>query len=264
VTSVRGLWVHERAPHADGDGPLVVLVHGSMDRSTSFVKVERRLGEARVVRYDRRGYGRSLDTGPATSLDEQVDDLLAIVDERVGVVAGHSLGGVLALAAAVRRPDLVRAVVGYESPMAWREWWPDRTAGGRAMAVAAEDPEAAGDAAERFMRGIVGDSMWQRLPPSTRAQRRAEGMALVADLRSIRDPEHPPYEPAELTVPVIAAHGTESVPHHIDAARSLAAEAPFAELHVVDGAGHGVHRSDADAFAALVRRAIERAGLAAT
>ena len=263
MNRVRGLWVHERAPAAeagDGSSPIVVFVHGSMDRSTSFAKTDRRLAEAHVVRYDRRGYGRSLETGPAASLTEQVDDVLAVIAERPVTVVGHSLGGVIGLAAAARRPDLVRSVVAYEAPMAWREWWPDRTAGGRAMAIAAEDPEAAGNAAERFVRGIVGDAVWQRLPPSTRAQRRAEGLALVAELRSIRDPEHPPYEPADVTVPVIAAHGTESVAHHIEAARTLARTAPRAELHVVTGAGHGVHTSDPGALADLVRLAIARAG----
>jgi len=142
---------------------------------------------------------------------------------------GHSLGGVIALALAQRRPELVRAVVAYEAPMSWCDWWPKVTAG--AVAMSAE--VAAEDAAERFMRRIVGDDRWERLPPRTRLQRRAEGPALVAELRSIRDPANPPYEAAALAVPVIAAHGTESSPHHKQTAQRLAQEAPRAELMVV-------------------------------
>ena len=48
---------------ADQPGPLVVLVHGSMDRSASFIRTERHLDGRHVVRYDRRGYGRSVETG---------------------------------------------------------------------------------------------------------------------------------------------------------------------------------------------------------
>jgi len=41
------------------------------------------------------------------------------------------LGGVVALAAAQRRADLVRAVGAFESPMPWLEWWRMVSAGGR-------------------------------------------------------------------------------------------------------------------------------------
>jgi pimeloyl-ACP methyl ester carboxylesterase len=44
----------------DPSSPLVVVVHGSMDRSAGLLRLSRRLdGEHRVLRYDRRGYGRS-------------------------------------------------------------------------------------------------------------------------------------------------------------------------------------------------------------
>ena len=55
-----GLWVEESGPD---DAPLVVFVHGSMDRSTSFSKVVRRLRDLHTVVYDRRGYAGSSDVG---------------------------------------------------------------------------------------------------------------------------------------------------------------------------------------------------------
>ena len=91
------------------------------------------------------------------------------------------------------------------------------------------------------MRRMVGDDRWEELPQRTRDQRRAEGPALVAELRSLRPPAPPPYDPSELEVPVVAAHGSESRPHHQQTARVLAESAPLGELHVVDGASHGVH-----------------------
>ena len=125
VTGAHGLWVQEV-----GDGPLVVLVHGAMDRASSMLRVRRALeAECRVSRYDRRGYARSLELGPATSLDQQVDDLAAVVGSRVAALAGHSLGGVICLALAERSPAQVGAVVAYEAPMMWEPWWPTGTAG---------------------------------------------------------------------------------------------------------------------------------------
>ena len=88
---------------------LVVLVHGSMDRNGSFARCASHLRDLHTLRYDRRGYGRSAGLG-APTISGHVDDLIEMLDERPGAVVGHSLGGVIALAAAERRPDLVRAV----------------------------------------------------------------------------------------------------------------------------------------------------------
>ena len=57
------------------DGPLVVLVHGAMDRASSFGRVGRRLPDVPLVRYDRRGYGRS-QPGAAVGLAGHAGDLL--------------------------------------------------------------------------------------------------------------------------------------------------------------------------------------------
>jgi pimeloyl-ACP methyl ester carboxylesterase len=234
----------------------VVLVHGSLDRSTAFLRTIRLLPDLTVLRYDRRGYGRSLEAGVCATFDEQVDDLAAVVAGVPAVVVGHSLGGVVALAFAARYPQLVPAVVAYEAPMAWQPWWPTQSAGAVVMETAVD----AGDAAERFMRRMIGDERWAALPESTRQQRRAEGPALVAELRSIRPPASPPYVPADLPMPVVAAHGSESRPHHQQTARALAASVPHGELVEVPGAGHGAHLTHPAAVAGLVRRALQLAG----
>lgn len=245
-----GLFVSEHA--ATADAARAVLVHGSLDRSASFARVVRHLEDLRVVRYDRRGYGRSLHVGPAASFAQQVDDLAAVVAETPSVIVGHSFGGVIALAFAQRHPEVTLAVVAYEAPMSWLPWWPSTTAGG-AAAAADGDP---GDAAERFMRRMIGDERWERLPMSTREQRRAEGPALLAELRSIREAKDPPYDPSRVRVPVIAAHGTASIDHHRQTAVRLAKLVPVGELVVVEGAGHGVHLTHPSALAELARRAL--------
>jgi pimeloyl-ACP methyl ester carboxylesterase len=247
-----GLWVVEEG---DPSGSTVVLVHGSMDRSTSFAKAARRLPDLRVLRYDRRGYGRSVGVPPAADVAVHVDDLLALVGGGPAVVVGHSIGGVIALAAAERRSGAVAAVGAFEAPMPWEPWWPSVTAGGSALAGAEGDPHGA---AEVFMRRMIGDDRWERLPERTRHDRRAEGPALLADLHMVRS-GRPPYSAAGLTVPVVVGHGTESRAHHREAAARLAAAVPGAELVVVEGAGHGAHSSHPEAFAAFVRRVLGRA-----
>jgi len=256
-----------------GEGPLVVLVHGAMDRSGGMLRVRRILQSSfRVVRYDRRGYARSLAAGPPTSFDQQVDDLAGLLGGRPAVLAGHSFGGVICLALAERQPGLVRSVLAFEAPKMWAPWWPGGTEGGRAVAIAGgvaggpngddsdDEDGRAEDAAEWFLRRMIGDAMWHRLPASRRAERRAEGPTLVAELRSARPPAPAPFEPSAITVPVLSAFGTETRPHHMRAAEELARSVPHGELRVVEGATHGAHLSHPAEFADLVRRAFQLAG----
>ncbi|MFN8038150.1 MAG: alpha/beta hydrolase [Acidimicrobiales bacterium] len=253
-----GVAVYDRpaAPGAATPPARLVVVHGSLDRGASFAKATRRLPDVEVTRYDRRGYGRSVDAGPGT-VDQHVDDLLAVLDERPAVVVGHSFGGVLAILAAQRRPDLVPAVGAFESPMPWAPWWPRSSAGSKAVLTAGE--HGAGAAAESFLRRMIGDERWERLPPSTKEARRAEGAALLAELREMRA-VGPLYDPAELTFPLVVGRGTTSDAHHRESADRLAAGAPHARLLVVDGAGHAAHSTHPDAFAGFVAAALAAGG----
>jgi lipase len=254
-----GIWSQEV-----GSGPLVVLVHGSMDRSGGMLRVRRALQrDHAVVRYDRRGYGRSLAAGPPRSFDQQVDDLAAVLGGRPAVLAGHSFGGVVCLALAERRPELARAVLAYEAPKMWEPWWPGTTAGNQALFRLGSGSEAEADVAEWFLRRMIGDETWERLPAAMRAERRAEGRALVAELRSVRPPAPAPgpapYRADAIAAPVVSACGSEGEPHHLRAAEEVARSAPRGELRVVEGAGHGAHLSHPEQFAGLVRRAVELA-----
>lgn len=258
MTDPRRVGPHQLAVYdhpTDGPAGPVVFVHGSMDRGASFLKVTRRLRDLHCVRYDRRGYGRSVTAEPAGSIAEQVGDLAAVIERRPSVVVGHSLGGVIALGLAHEQPELVLALAVFEAPMGWAPWWPAGSAGNDALAVLAErGPE---DAAEVFMRRMVGDEGWERLPPSTRAARRAEGRALVAEIGAMRD-ARPPYEPDAITAPLVVGRGSDTAPHHLRASDELAAAVGGAELVVIEGAGHGAHTSHPDEFAAFVRRAVAR------
>ncbi len=232
--------------------PTVVVVHGGMDRASSFGRVARSLPDISLIRYDRRGYGLSRDAG-VVPIEGHVADLLAIIGGDRVVLFGHSMGGIIALMAAERRPDLVRSVLSYEAPLPWEPWWP------KPRGEVAEPPSAADDA-ERFMRRMVGEGIWNRLPAKTRADRRAEGEALRADLRSL-DQGRPVFNAKAVNCPVISAAGSESSRLYLQAAEELAESLPAGESVVAPGASHGVHLSHPVLTAELVLQACARAAL---
>ena len=61
--------------------------------------------------------------------------------------------------------------------------WASAARGGRPWPALSDDP---GEEAERFFTRMVGDGAWSRLNEKGRAERRADGPALVADLRGMR------------------------------------------------------------------------------
>ncbi|MCU1498703.1 MAG: alpha/beta hydrolase fold protein [Acidimicrobiales bacterium] len=244
--------LHVVRQHGDGSRPPVVIVHGGMDRASSFGRVVRNLPDLATVRYDRRGYGKSIAAG-TTTLDGHVADLLAVVGEEPSVVFGHSLGGVIALVAAARRPERILSVLAYEAPTPWASWWPARH---RDAGLSLADPA---DEAERFMRRMVGDRIWERLPARTRADRRAEGGALRADLASL-DLEAPPFDLATFPVPLVSAAGSRSSWWHQQASKELGGAVPRGTIVSVDGADHGIHLSRPGRAADLVALARSLAG----
>ncbi|MGH9054498.1 MAG: alpha/beta fold hydrolase [Acidimicrobiales bacterium] len=250
MRSDSGLQVVRRAPSAGTatTGVLAVLVHGSMDRATSFARLTAQLPEWTVVAYDRRGYAGSASLGPARGFGEQVDDLVQVLDGEPAVAFGHSYGGDVVLAAAALHPGLVRSALVWEPPQPWLAWWPDTSPSGGAGA--GMEP---GEHAEWFMRRMVGDRVWDRLPAATRSQRRGEGVAFQAEMAAFGPGR--PFDPTRIVIPVLVGRGGRSRPHQRRAARELASALPRGELVEIAGVDHGAHLSRPGEVAGLLRRA---------
>jgi pimeloyl-ACP methyl ester carboxylesterase len=241
----------------DPGAPLVVLVHGTLDRANSFRRTIMRLPDLRVVAYDRRGYSSSRGEGGPVDLGGHIDDLRAVVREAVGdgppaTVVGHSLGGVVAIGAALAEPELFASVAAYEPPMPWlgAEELSDGQSSGLTVL---DDPDAM---VESFFRRQAGDSTWEGLADAARADRLADGPALMTDLRSLRSTE--PFDVAQLAMPALFGVGGErSEARHRAAHEWLLEHVPGADGIVIEAAGHGAHLTHPDKFALFVRRAVE-------
>jgi class 3 adenylate cyclase len=105
-----------------GDGPLDVLVVPWFMSNIELgwdlpgqARFLRRLASfARLVQFDRRGAGMSGGVAGATPLEEQIDDVLAVIEaagSKQPVLVSNSEGCALAVLFAASHPDLVRALV---------------------------------------------------------------------------------------------------------------------------------------------------------
>lgn len=95
----------------EGAGPPVLLIHGVGAQLGNWDGVAAELAPAfRVVRYDLRGHGKSSKVAGPYSLDLFADDTVALLehlDIARAHVAGHSLGGMIAITLAARHPERV-------------------------------------------------------------------------------------------------------------------------------------------------------------
>ncbi|HET6952118.1 MAG TPA: alpha/beta hydrolase [Acidimicrobiales bacterium] len=209
----------------------MVLVHGTRDRAASFDAVRRGLGDLDVTAYTRRGWATSAGLTPI-DLDTHVDDLVGVLDDRPSVVVGHSWGGLVAIAAAIRRPDLVTGIGIWETAMLWL---PGSPVGHR---------EHLTDAIERSRRDLTGS-----------ADRRSRRIRFVEEASAslVRQ-----FDLHELSVPCIVGVGGASSPPLVAALRNIAVTIG-AEVVEVPGASHMAHRERPEAFAEFVRRAVSLA-----
>ena len=99
-----------------------------------------------VIRFDRRGYGKSQPHPGPYSVQTNALDVIELVGEKSAVLIGHSFGGNIALAVAQALPHQVLGVSTYETPLSWLPFWPNTTAGALASTSTPEE------AAEKFMR----------------------------------------------------------------------------------------------------------------
>ena len=230
------------------DAPLLALVHGSLDRSAGLLKLSRRLDDrCRVLRYDRRGYGRSTPHDGPFGIDEQVADLVALLDGRPAVVFGHSYGGNVALALADRHPEagpgrrrlrgaaaVARLVAGRRPPAA-RRAASDGRPGRRRRALHAPDGR----------RREVGAAARRR--PARRGA--TEGVTMVGELADLR--ERAPWDPARhpRAGRGDARLGRQRAPPPVDVPpRAVLADCPVV---TIEGARHFGPNTHPDAVAAV-------------
>ena len=243
-----------------GEGPPAVMVHGLAEDRSSWADVQRRLSDFTTWAYDLRGHGES-DLGEAEGTLEQLGgDLIAFLETLTGPAdcIGYSLGGVVVLRVAAKRPDLVtRATVAGTSTVVGR----------RAAAFFHDRIETIRSDFSGFAGALREDTRQQLVVAGERLDdvtaRRLEavgtGEGYVNAARAMARLNTEPLTPLlrEITCPVHVIGGEADVFCPRKAAEIMIAALRNTTYREVARAGHLMSVDQPDAYAQAIRDALE-------
>jgi (E)-2-((N-methylformamido)methylene)succinate hydrolase len=254
---VTGDFIGRTAFAAEGDGPTVVLIHGlGLARGMWDGQVAALSRRFRTLRYDLLGHGESARPRGAFEMLHfvaQLDELLdGLALDRCALV-GFSLGGMIARAYAIARPDRVGALIVLNSPHG-------RTEAERA-AVRARAEQAATDGP-----GATVEAALERWFTAGFAAAQPEVLERVRCAILANDPEVYPHayrvlaegdaalvEPiAEIRCPTLVLACEDDRGNSPAMAQAMAATIPGAKVEIVPGLRHMGLVEDPGAINALI------------
>lgn len=228
-----------------GEGRPVVVVGGAFnDRGTAAPIASLLAADFTVFAYDRRGRGDSGDTAPY-SVDREVADLAAVIEEAGGAasVYGLSSGAALALHAAADGLPITRLAL-YEPPFLVAG---DDTRAPTSVDIAARYAELASTG--RRTEAVQLFLTTAGLPPEVVDQMREapvwprlEGLAhtLAYDTAILGDGSVPTDRAASVTVPTLVIDGGASPGWARRSVAALVDALPDGRLRTLDGQTHDV------------------------
>jgi pimeloyl-ACP methyl ester carboxylesterase len=254
-----------------GEVPLV-LVHGSWGSHHNWDLVIPGLAESfRVLTYDRRGHSQSTRPDTPGSVDEDGEDLAALL-EALDLAPAHvvtgSWGGNVALRLATRRPEVFRSLTCHEPPL-WDLVWDDPESQAMLQQAARSDESvgrriADGDhegAARQFVEEVAfGLGAWENeLPPEARETFIRNAPTYLDELQDPNAASIDEDALARLDMPVRLTEGSESPPVFPRVIDRLVKLIPRVRREVIEGAGHVPHLTTPELYVAVTTRALQQA-----
>jgi pimeloyl-ACP methyl ester carboxylesterase len=248
----------------EGEGAPILLIHPSGATAAIWRPVVGELARfGRVITYDRRGYGRS-GGEPVRRVATHTADAAALLGsfaDEPAVVVGVSSGAIIAVDLAVRRPDLVRAVVEHEGPWRFTRHLPSgsqvRTFASMAAFLARGRPD---DAAETLLRAAYryrdGGTAWDAFPEEWRRAARENARPTLWDFVTTIGSYPSASDLATITTPVVCSYGARSPEFIRRRTQAFAAAIPGARVQRIDGAAHAAAFDAPDTFVRLIGEAV--------
>ena len=243
-----------------GGGVPILLIHPSGATAWTWGSAVDELARiGRVITYDRRGYARS-GGQPVRQLSTHTADAAALLESlgaAPAVVVGTSAGAMIAVDLAVRRPDLVRAVIEHEGPWRFTRHLPTgsqvRTFTRMGSFLLRGRPS---DAAETLLRSAYryreGGSAWDAFPEEWRRAGRENAEAALWDFLTTIGNHPRTRDLATITAPVVCSYGARSPDFMARCTRSFAAAIPGARVHRLERAAHAAPFDAPDDFVRLI------------
>lgn len=220
-----------------GKGTPLMLVHGFPLDSSSWNEVIPLLEDKfDLILPDLRGLGQSTTIESQYTMSDMADDLAGLLDHlgiKKTAIAGHSMGGYVALAFAKKYPDWVSGL-------------------GLVSSQAAGDPperkegryKTAADVTEKGV-GVVVEAMTPKLSADARVQAFVRGViekqskeGVIGALKAMAEREDLASILSTFNFPVVLIHGDTDALIPIDRAKEIKAAVPSAKFVELKSAGH--------------------------
>ncbi|MBK5927756.1 3-oxoadipate enol-lactonase [Rhodobaculum claviforme] len=235
----------------DGTGRPVVFLHALGTDLRLWTHILPRLPAGlRLIRCDLRGHGLS-DCPPPPygmgALVRDIEGLLERLEVTGSVVVGCSLGGMIAQGLAIKRPDLVGALVlsNTAARIGTAQAWHDRIATLHAGGIKALSEATLARWFPPAFRATPDAALWRHMLERTPPDGYAGCAAAIAGTDF-----HGPIQ--DLRLPVLGIAGSEDGSTPPDLVRETVALIPGAEFALIRGAGHLPMADRPDAFAATL------------
>lgn len=257
VDLIDGIHIHyQRSGYAGA--PLVVFVNSLGTDLRIWNGVLDCLGQRiQSICYDKRGHGLS-DAPPAPyTLDNHIDDLAGLLDHlRVeqAIFCGVSVGGMIALGLADRRPSMVRGLILCDTAhkIGSDDFWNQRIEAIRRNGIES--------IADSVLERWFSRSFRQAVPEAVAGWRnmllRSPVEGYVGTCTALRDADLT-VAAQNLNLPVRCLCGSEDGATPPDLVRSMSELIAGSRFQLVDGAGHLPCIEGPDQLAAVIRDMIE-------
>ena len=241
-----------------GAGAPVVLLHNILASADTWSAQVRDLATRyRVIAIDARGHGRSPHATTPFTIGDMVDDTVGVLDELgidCAVWAGLSMGGMVALAGAVKAPQRVRALVlldtdagpaGFGDRMQYRIMSAVAAVVGVRPLVSPIIALSLGPTTRRTRPDIVAD--WSARIRNAHVPSARRAIAAVAGREDLR------ARLRDIAVPTLVIVGEEDPTFPPPVARGIASGIPGARLIVIPGSGHVSYAEQPEAVTHAMR-----------